>query len=305
MQPIQKLITEGKTEEAIKLLVESVPAHQKQEAITLQASFREVKRSERLGFISFQEAAREKAKINFAILDLAPKEDATDIKNTDASDRGSLINKAPVSDKQKILFIAANPDGEQRIKTDVEFRKLIHELKLGRSRDKFELLPIQLAVTTSDLIRAFNDKPEIVHFSGHGSKEGLIITTDDNRAKVIPLEALKLLFKPLEGIIHIAIFNACWSSEQAKAISEFGAFVVGNRLPINDEMAICFSKGFYNGLGEGKDFKGAFNDAKIMVLIDFKDSYEKAKRDLGFQTGIDAKEVDIIEVWKDGVKLDL
>lgn len=345
MLPIQKLITEGRTEEAIQLLIQTVPDHQKEDAMALQANFKEVRRNERLGILSFQEASREKNRINLAVLDLVPKDgnsgsqkevhgknivmgstitaggnviigdsntvnqnagkiyNIKHIENADFSDKGTA--PAPMPDKQKILFIAANPDDQERIKTDLEHRRLIEQLKLGRSRDKFEFLPVQLAVTTSNLIRAFNDKPNIVHFSGHSSKEGLLVTNEDNRSVVIPLSALKRLFRPLQGVIEIAIFNACWTSEQAKAISEFGMYVVGNRLPIADEMAICFSKGFYNGLGEGKDFEGAFNDAMIMVETECNGKLQDIRRSMGFQNDSEEDNADIIEVWKDGVKLDL
>jgi hypothetical protein len=64
-------------------------------------------------------------------------------------------------------------------------------------------------------------------------------------------------------------------------------YVVGNNLPITDPAAISFSKGFYNGLGEGKSFEDAFNDAMIVVLTENPSASE------------------IIEVWKDGQKLNL
>ncbi len=99
--------------------------------------------------------------------------------------------------------------------------------------------------------------------------------------------ALKRLFKRLKIVCEIVILNACYSAEQAKAISEFGMYVVGNNLPIADAAAISFSEGFYNGLGEGKDFEAAFDDAMTVVLTQ------------------NPSAADIIEVWKDGKKLDL
>lgn len=303
MHPIQQLVAQNRIEEALKQLLAITPEHQKKDVIALQTKWTQVKRNESFDLWSNDEVRREKARITMAILELIPKITGEMAANKEVSGR-NIEDPQILPQKSRILFIAANPNGEQRLQTDVEHRKLIAQLRQGRARDKYEFLPAQFAVTPEELLRAFNDKPAIVHFSGHGSKEGLIITTEDNQPLTMPLNALKRLFKPLKGIAEIVVFNACWSSAQAREISEFGIYVVGNRLPIADQMAISFSKGFYNGLGEGKDFEGAFNDAMFIVETEHHASYSKATRDIGFQEQGEAGG-SIIEVWKDGVKLDI
>ncbi|MCB9267770.1 MAG: leucine-rich repeat domain-containing protein [Lewinellaceae bacterium] len=187
----------------------------------------------------------------------------------------------------RILFVAANPTDQARIQTDREHRRLVAELERGRSSDRFTFLRPQIAVTINELVRAMNDKPHLIHFSGHGFKDGIIITTEDNKSQAMPIRALMRLFRPLHNTTEIVILNACYSAEQAKVISEYGIFVVGNNLPITDPAAISFSEGFYNGLGEGKSFEEAFNDAMIVVETNNPEA------------------ADIIEVWRDGKKLNL
>ena len=187
----------------------------------------------------------------------------------------------------KILFIAANPTDQSRTQTDKEHRILKAELRAGQYRDRYTFLQPQFSVTIGELLRARNENPYLVHFSGHGSKDGIIITTGNNLSQKMSVEALQLLFRPLQGITQIVILNACYSADQAKVISEYGIFVVGNNLPVKDAAAIGFSKGFYNGLGEGKPFEEAFNDAMTVIFTEYP------------SVG------GIIEVWKDGYKLDL
>ncbi|MDX2248821.1 MAG: COR domain-containing protein [Bacteroidia bacterium] len=187
----------------------------------------------------------------------------------------------------KILFLAANPTDESHLQTDQEHRILKAEMGRGRGRDKYSFLPPQFAVTITELLRALNDKPQIVHFAGHGERKGIYITKDNNDAQLLPEEAAKRLFKTLKGHTEMVILNACYSASQAKTISEFGMYVVGNNIDVKDNAAISFTKGLYTGLGEGKSFEDAINDALIVVLTE------------------NASAASHIEVWKDGKKLDL
>lgn len=191
------------------------------------------------------------------------------------------------SHKRKILFIAANPSNASRIQTDKEHRLIKAEMERGSHRDAFEFLQPQFAVTITELLRAMNAKPNIVHFSGHGAIEGIIITTDDNQSQLLTSAILERLFKPLKDVTEIVVLNSCYSATQAESISKLGMYVVGNNLPIGDDAAISFAKGLYNGLSEGKSFKDAINDARIVVMTE-SPSYST-----------------VIEVWEGGNKLNI
>ncbi|MCA0229157.1 MAG: CHAT domain-containing protein [Bacteroidetes bacterium] len=204
-----------------------------------------------------------------------------------AEDDRTFVPFSEVEGKVKVLFIAANPTDASRLKTDVEYRKIRDEMNRGRHRDKFDFLPPQLAVTIQELVRAMNDKPHIVHFSGHGEEEGILITTGENVSQLLPTPAIKRLFKPLQGSAQVVLLNACYSATQAEEISKFGFYVVGHQESIGDDAAIGFAQGLYNGLGEGKSFEEAYNDAMVVLLT--------IASDYG----------DVVAVWKDGQKLAL
>ena len=195
----------------------------------------------------------------------------------------TITSKAQV---KKILYLAANPTDQMRLECDREYRRLKAEMERGRSRDNYEFLHPQFAVTVQELIRAMNDHPTVVHFSGHGLESGIIITTEDNQSQSMPLPALRRLFAPHRGHTELVILNACYSASQAKEISRFGMYVIGNNNPIEDPAAVSFSTGLYIGLGEGKNIQDAFNDAMITIETQHPSAAE------------------IIEVWKDGEKLD-
>ncbi|NJL13158.1 MAG: CHAT domain-containing protein [Microscillaceae bacterium] len=189
--------------------------------------------------------------------------------------------------RQKILFLAANPTNEARLQTDAEYRIIQQRLQAAQERDSFELLNPALSVQIEDLIKAMNQKPEIVHFSGHGSMDGILISNAQNEAQVMPTAAIKRLFKQHKDSTKLVVLNACYSAEQAKVISEFGIHVIGMHLEIADEAAIGFAGGLYIGLGAGKNIETAFDDAMIVISTTHPDSEL------------------IPEIWKNGEKLDL
>lgn len=289
MEKIRQLIAANRLAEALQALVDALPAHLKNDAIQLQTQLSDVERAERLGMIGFSDASIRRANITNGALSLtnqigAPAPHQTP--NPAPPPEQPTSTPAP-AEPTKILFLAANPIDKERIQTDKEHRVLVAELQRGRHRDNFQFLLPQIGATVSELVRAMNDKPNIVHFSGHGETNGILIANENNQTQLMPLPALQRLFRPLKGIVQIIVLNACYSAEQAKALSEFGPYVVGHNMPIDDPAAISFSKGFYNGLGEGKSFEDAYNDAMILVLTEYP------------------RNAPVIEVWKDGQKLDL
>jgi GR25 family glycosyltransferase involved in LPS biosynthesis len=281
VEEVRNLIARARLDDALNALEEILPDHLKADLIQLQSRLQELERNSRLGILRSEDERLERSRITYSALQLCTD---AELPETNAP----KPSPSPLPEEcKKILFLAANPSDQSRLQTDLEHRILKAELRQGSARDQFEFLPPQFAVTVTELLRAMNDKPNIIHFSGHGLVEGIAITNNNNQTQLMPLPALKRLFRQLNGAAEIVILNACYSAEQAKAISEFGMYVVGNNLPITDPAAISFSKGFYNGLGEGKSFEDAFNDAMIVVLTENPSASE------------------IIEVWKDGQKLNL
>jgi hypothetical protein len=252
VEEVRNLIARARLDDALNALEGILPDHLKADLIQLQSRLQELERNSRLGILRSEDERLERSKITYAALQLMHgrwKSLPKPMKLT------LFLPLLPFQrSATKILFLAANPSDQSRLRTDQEHRILKAELRQGSARDQFEFLPPQFAVTVTELLRAMNDKPNIIHFSGHGLVEGIAITNNNNQTQLMPLPALKRLFRQLNGAAEIVILNACYSAEQAEAISAFGMYVVGNNLPITDPAAISFSKGFYNGLGEGKRF---------------------------------------------------
>lgn len=191
--------------------------------------------------------------------------------------------------KITILFLAANPRDVDRLRLDEEVRTIDERLRLAQYRDQFNLEQ-QWAVRTRDILDAMlRYKPDIVHFSGHGSVDGALIFEDAaGHARSVSAAALGALFRTLEGV-RCVVMNACWSAAHASQIAEHVDCVVGMARAVSDEAAIGFAAGFYRSLGEGKSVGKAFELGKTQILLDGGD--EEQTPQLESRPGVDPASV--------------
>jgi hypothetical protein len=178
------------------------------------------------------------------------------------------VQQQEAIEMQTILFLAANPKNSQRLRLDEEVKKIEQGLDRARHRDQFKLVQ-KWAVTAVELRRALLDeRPEIVHFSGHGSDASTLILEDDQgMGKEVPSEALSGLFKLCSDHVRCVMLNACYSEVQATAISNHIEYVVGMSQGIGDDAAISFSVGFYDALGAGADIQRAFEFGQNAISL--------------------------------------
>jgi hypothetical protein len=169
----------------------------------------------------------------------------------------------------EVLFLTSNPEGTPALKLDEEARLITQKIKASEYRDVLKLETLW-AVRPDDLLQALNEhKPQIVHFSGHGSEVGEIVLMDDNRqVKPVSVEALKMLFTTLKDNIRVVVLNACYSQIQAQAISEVIDCVIGMNTAIGDEAAITFAASFYRAIGFGRSIKEAFDQGKTALMLE-------------------------------------
>ncbi len=161
--------------------------------------------------------------------------------------------------KIKILFLAASPAEEAHLQLDQEYREIDEKLKKSRYRDVFELKS-QWAVRIGDLTGYLMDhKPDIVHFSGHGSDtHEIILLNNKNESHPVSAEKLSDLFSVLKDNIKCVVLNACYSDGQAQAISKHIDCVIGMSDAIGDDSAIIFASHFYQALAYGRSVQDAF-----------------------------------------------
>jgi hypothetical protein len=160
---------------------------------------------------------------------------------------------------KKILFLAANPTTETWIALDEECRAIESAIRAADKRDSLKFVS-KWAVRPNDLLQHFHEhSPDMVHFSGHGTKAGEILLIGKNRrSTAVSGAALRSLFAAFSTEVRVVVLNACYSKPQAIAIANSVDCCVGMNDSIPDEAAIAFAAAFYQAVGFGKSIEEAF-----------------------------------------------
>jgi len=169
----------------------------------------------------------------------------------------------------KVLFLASNPKATKQLALDEEIREITSKIRAAEYRDSIDLTSAW-AVKPDDLLQMLNQhKPQIVHFSGHGSQSGeIILISDGGESKPVSSKALKSLFTTLKDNIKVVFLNCCYSEEQAKAITQVIDCVVGMSDAIGDKGAIIFAASFYRAIGFGRSINDAFDQGITALLLE-------------------------------------
>jgi hypothetical protein len=174
--------------------------------------------------------------------------------------------------KVKILFFAADPKSAPphgrapRLLLDEDIREIRVKVRASEHRDAFEF-DYRLAARQDDLIQALNEvRPDIVHFSGHGWSNGLVMM-DSRGRRPHPVDVVLLtgLFRVFRGQIRVVVLNACLSHPQAEAIARVVGCAIGMREEISDEAAIAFGAAFYRAIGFGHSIQTAFDQGCLAL----------------------------------------
>jgi hypothetical protein len=173
-------------------------------------------------------------------------------------------------DKIKVLFLAADPfRNGARLELGEEMRAIEHAIQQGSARDSLEFVS-HFATRSGDLQYALlKHEPQIVHFSGHGDRGGMLYLGDEHGGRrEVDKAALGKLFGALKGEVRVVVLNGCHTLPVAAVLSRIVDYAIGTRDRISDETAIRFSEAFYSALAFGRDVRQAFELAVSQLQVD-------------------------------------
>ena len=167
-----------------------------------------------------------------------------------------------------ILFLGANPSDTTRLSLDDEVREIDMRLR-GSPEGRRIHVEKEWAVRVTDIQgHLLRCRPGVVHFSGHGTRDGQLLV-EDARGDSAPISktAIGNLFGALPAPPCAVVLNACYSAEQALNIAEHIDCVVGMSTAIRDSAAIAFSGAFYRALGFGMSLQTAFELGRNQIEL--------------------------------------
>ena len=158
-----------------------------------------------------------------------------------------------------VLFLAATPDGAAPLEVDKECAEVIAAIRGVFGNRAWALLPFTDITLDAWIEKIALYKPDVLHFSGHGTIWGLPVVEGDE-----PL-VLEPLVEQIRGSrIRGVVLNACHSGRLARSLVEQTgvSWAIGTSKAVNDAVAVQFARGFYQGLGLGEEPAVAFARGK-------------------------------------------
>lgn len=175
-------------------------------------------------------------------------------------------SKVPWVDVVRVRMLLSDPLDLPPIDLEQEQLIAVEVLDTPIARDRIDV-QVKRAATLHDLFDILlHDRPQIVHFSGHGRTDAIGFTSDDgSRVDIVPAEVLRRVLQSARDPIdppRLVVLNACMTEDQARALTEHVDFAIGMRPAVKDERAITFTRRLYDALASGRSLQNAFDQAR-------------------------------------------
>jgi hypothetical protein len=141
---------------------------------------------------------------------------------------------------------------------------------LGSSEDKKTFDFESRGAVTKDLLidHLLKIKPNILHISGHGNTDEQLLLEDvEGYKEEVSLQKLSDVLSGFTAHIDCVFLNTCHSLAGIQDFNKNIPYIIGMRNEIPDDVAISFSKNFYNALFNGRTIKDAFKIALTRIAM--------------------------------------
>ncbi|HEX3046622.1 MAG TPA: CHAT domain-containing protein [Bacillota bacterium] len=159
-----------------------------------------------------------------------------------------------------VLVIFANPKGLPNLDLSMEDR-VIRECIVRSKFREYIKSEVRHAATIHDVRRALQEfSCRILHFSGHGTEEGLAFEDESGKMKFVAIEALAQLLSAHSPPLEAVLINAC-NPEPESGGTDLGVpYTLSVKGRIADQAAIEFTRGFYDAIGAGESIEFAYDE---------------------------------------------
>lgn len=169
----------------------------------------------------------------------------------------------PGSGVLNVVFVAANPDVDLDLEEEIRSVQISIQRSIGRDSVKFQCA---LSARAEDIIQSLRaHRPNVLHFSGHGSKSALYLRQSGGREQGVQGAALAAALK--DRGVRLVVMNACSSDGYSDALAAVVDVVICTTEEVEDETATYFSETFYASLSQGFTVAEAFRDATDAVSL--------------------------------------
>lgn len=175
----------------------------------------------------------------------------------DTGEGGRLVNP-----RWRVLVATASPLNQVPLHVGRESREILEAVRRSQSRDHIAVEFLQ-ATRVADLRRKLVEVDyDILFLSGHGEVDGPILEDEEGNSVLLSLESLRALVDASPSI-QVVLLNACYTAESLDR--PIGLVTVGMTETVRDDVAIYFARGFFDGLGAGRDISRCIQEGRLAV----------------------------------------
>jgi CHAT domain len=170
-----------------------------------------------------------------------------------------LAQRVPKRERLRVLILGASSDGDLRVGREQKRIRTAVESALHRDLVELDVRPSATTVDLLDGITKF--RPHVVHFSGHGDND-LIVLEDEidepHEGMVVTARAFAHAVAATDVPPLLVVMNACNSAAQIPLlVSQVAPFAIGMAAEIEDADAINYAAQFYAAIANGQSILSA------------------------------------------------
>lgn len=168
----------------------------------------------------------------------------------------------------RVMFIAANPVALDKLSLSEEARRIEERLRGTPGERRIEFRWCWHADAEGLIDALHRGIPDVLHFAGHGTKDGsLLLQTAEGAPHPLTPAALAALLAARQERPRVVVLNACYSVMMARALLPLADAVIGMRDAVEDAAARTFAVEFYKAIGHGRPLQEAFELARASLLV--------------------------------------
>ncbi|RYG88069.1 MAG: hypothetical protein EON59_05540 [Alphaproteobacteria bacterium] len=177
-----------------------------------------------------------------------------------------------------ILIVYASPSDEQRIRVDLEQKRVARSLA-PLLAPKDNLVQIQASTPTEFAEALSAQQFDIVQFSAHGSLQSLVFETEAGLPEPLNIDRIISIIDHSQRNVGAVILMACHSVHSVAAFHEVAEHVICIDGAGDDDACIKFIELFYRVLSREHNIGRAYNIAYQIVYDDIEIVYSKRAKD--------------------------
>lgn len=192
---------------------------------------------------------------------------------TPAKNIGQQRNKTRAKPQPvaRVAFLLASPAETGAINVGMDYREAEAAVQLSADREKLELKAFPAAHVGS-LLDALNEyEPDVLHFSGHGGGQAILLDRQEVRTSgglAVNFDVARSMIAATDKRPQLLVLAACQTVSGARVFLDVVPLVVAMSDNISDWAAAFFSRRFYGALVSGRSVGHAFEQAKAYLVAE-------------------------------------